>query len=275
MAKSHWGRQFHEDQSISRFKHYKPRPNEVVPLAPTHPAVVEGRTLFPTTVVSAEDSPRVLVSGHNNPKLGRRVLKGPRAGWPIYHLTLEERKTCPSSCFNWTRCYGNGMHMARRHRAGRDLELKIMEEVSDLALDHPEGFVVRLHTLGDFYSVGYVKFWGRLIDAIPQLHVFGFTSRLTTDLDSKDIAEAILDLTSRKWDRFAIRFSRPTAGAQGATVVTEVIEGKGIIMCPAQTEKTGSCGSCGICWASATKGSAIAFLLHGSKKPGDSSTWTE
>lgn len=163
-GRSNWGRKFNEDQSLSRFPHYKPRPGEVVPLPSDHPAVVEGRTLFPKSVVAAEDSPRLLVSGHNNPKLGKQVLKGPRAGWPIYQLTLEERATCPSSCFNWARCYGNGMHMARRHRAGRDLELKLMEDLADLGVDHPQGFIVRLHTLGDFYSVGYVKFWGRMIE---------------------------------------------------------------------------------------------------------------
>jgi hypothetical protein len=69
-----------------------------VGLRQDHPAAVEGRTIFPRSVVGAADSPRLLVSGHNNSKLGKEVLRGSRAGWPIFHLTLEERATCPRSC---------------------------------------------------------------------------------------------------------------------------------------------------------------------------------
>lgn len=65
-----------------------------VRLVPTHPALVEGRTIFPSTVVAPADSPRLLVSGTNQRKIGRIVSKGRWKGFPLYTLTLEERATC-------------------------------------------------------------------------------------------------------------------------------------------------------------------------------------
>lgn len=64
------------------------------------PAAVEGRTRYPPTVVHIEDAQtsRPLISGHNNPKLGRLVKMGPWKGARIYHLSLEERATCPRTC---------------------------------------------------------------------------------------------------------------------------------------------------------------------------------
>lgn len=132
--------------ALRRFNSVKvSNPADVKALPDSHPAMVEKRTLFPTTVVDAKDSPNLLVSAVNNRKIGKEVLKGPWAGKPIFTLTLEERATCPSSCFMLARCYGNAMHMARRNRHGEELEALLHAELVDLAVDHPGGFVVRKH----------------------------------------------------------------------------------------------------------------------------------
>lgn len=101
--------------TVRRFASKPIEPERSPGLSVGHPALSEGRTIFPSTVTASKDSPRFLVSGHNNPKLGKAILKGPRAGWPIYQLSLEERATCPRSCEQWSTCYGNAMHLARRH----------------------------------------------------------------------------------------------------------------------------------------------------------------
>ena len=44
-----------------------------------------------------------------------------------------------------------------------------------LDIDHPNGFAVRLHNLGDFYSLQYVALWRRLLARHPALHVWGYT----------------------------------------------------------------------------------------------------
>lgn len=259
-----------ERGKISRFKaRHQGDASEYLSLADDHPAIVGQRTLFPKTVVNAVDSPRLLVSGKNNPKLGDHITKGPRAGWPIYHLTLEERATCSSSCAMWTSCYGNSMHMARRHRIDEHFYALLSAELTILAREHRAGFLVRLHTLGDFPSVEYVKFWADMLEKIPQLHVFGFTARNENDPDpeTRRIAQAIAFVANQVWDSFSIRFSTPTAVPQGATVYEKAVKSPEVIMCPAQIQATTACATCGLCWADATRFKTIGFLRHGMKKP--------
>lgn len=93
---------------LARFKPVHNDPADAVGLKPGHPALHEGRTIFPKSVIAAAESPRLLVSGKNNPKMGEVIVKGSRAGWPIYHLTLEERATCPRTCAQWADCFVPG-----------------------------------------------------------------------------------------------------------------------------------------------------------------------
>ena len=94
-----------------------------------------------------------LKSGENSAKIGGLIVKGRWRGFPVYTLTLEERATCPRTCHHWRSCFGNGTHLADRIAAGANLEWRLEREVALLDIDHPRGFVVRLHVLGDFYSV--------------------------------------------------------------------------------------------------------------------------
>jgi hypothetical protein len=242
-------------------------PGSVRGLSEDHPAVTEGRTLFPTTVVDAADSPRLLVSGQNSRKLGSHVTKGPWKGFPIYSLTLEERATCPDSCHLFSSCYGNSMPFARRHRHGPDLELKLYGEVADLAELHPRGFVVRLHQLGDFYSLDYVMRWSHMLKDFPALRCFGYTAWPR----HSPIGQTVKMLTDKQWDRFAIRFSSAEPKPQGATSIDYVPDGPRVpegIVCPAQMKRTDSCGSCGLCWHAAARDKTIVFVLHGPKFEG-------
>jgi hypothetical protein len=100
---------------LRRFESVKPK-GRGRSLAPTHAAVREARTIFPTTV-NAVDHPRVkriLKGGENSRKIGKRVTKGRYKGFFIFTLTLEERATCPRTCEVFGACYGNGMPYAQR-----------------------------------------------------------------------------------------------------------------------------------------------------------------
>lgn len=260
-----------KDHSLTRFAHAKVEPERAIGLRADHPALVQERTIFPSTVVSPWDSPALLVSGHNNSKLGGEIQKGPWAGMPQYHLTLEERATCPRSCAVWDRCFGNTMHMARRHDHRDPAFLTLLEaELWMKSREHPQGFVVRLHTLGDFFDMAYVRFWAHAVDTVPGLHVWGFTACLPTAEDprEREIGEAIAILTSAAWDRFAIRFSGH-AGGQGSVVLERPFDRDWLIMCPAQTEKTTACATCGLCWNEATRDKTIGFQVHGMKGSAD------
>src|SRR6202021_3450707 len=150
-----------------------PHSDEAVPISPGHPAAINARTTALRTVRDPDNN--VLKSAYNQRKIGGKVTKGKWKGFPIYSLTLEERATCPRSCSEWLSCYGNHMGRSIRYRHGKSLESAIKREVNDLAQRHPKGFVVRLHILGDFYSVDYVVMWSQLLLKHPALHIFGYT----------------------------------------------------------------------------------------------------
>jgi hypothetical protein len=238
---------------LHRFPSIKPKGHRVN-LRDDHPALA-GATIFPTRVFDVDEVPRVLISGVNSRKIGKTVMKGRWRGYPIFTLTLEERATCPSSCAEWRTCYGNSMHMARRVRAGDLFERYLWDELHEAQRSHPRGFVVRLHVLGDFYSVGYVSLWEQALADFPALRVFGYTARQPfTD----PIGAALNRLVQLHEDRFALRFSGLDLSRNGAIVVDAAADTEHLI-CPAQTGKTECCATCALCWHSDR---TIAFLRH-------------
>jgi hypothetical protein len=108
---------------------------------------------------------------------------------PIYTLTLEERASCPLTCKHWRSCYGNGMMVASRVQAGPELEARLEREIEVLDVRHVKGFVVRLHVLGDFYSVEYVELWRRLLRQYSTMRIWGYTARI--DAKNDPIAAAL------------------------------------------------------------------------------------
>lgn len=221
---------------------------------PNHPAIVDGRTLFPTKVMSVDVGDSLKPAQYQS-KIGNRVTKGAWKGMRIFALTLEERKTCPRSCKLWDGCYGNNMHHSRRMQHGAPLEIKLWRELSQLQRQYSRGFVVRLHILGDFYSVGYVEFWREAIDAFPALRVFGYTARQF----ETPIGRAIAGLRTSHWDRFAVRTSGAASGPRTMVIDAESDLPADVILCPAQTNATRSCATCSLCWASKKP---VAFLHH-------------
>jgi hypothetical protein len=219
-----------------------------------HPAYRSGRSIFPSRVYDPDEVKRVLKTGEQSRKIGKVVAKGHRRGWPIFTLTLEERATCPRTCQAWGYCYGNGMHAAERIVAGPELEAALWDELAALQTEHPGGFMVRLHVLGDFYSCAYVEMWERALEAFPALHAFGFTARDP----ASEIGASLWSLTEAHWHRFAIRYSGAKLPSKAAEICDSNPDSQAIT-CPAQLGKVGCCAECALCWHS-TK--SIAFLRH-------------
>ncbi len=261
------------DTTTRRFKLYHNRPEDIQTAKPNDPAVLEKRTRYPSSVKHPINVTRVLVEGHNNAKIGRRIQKGDWLGFPIYTLTLEERATCADDCFMKVDCYGNSMHLSRRHRHGEELEYSLDVELHGLAKYHPDGFVVRLHVLGDFYSVPYVKLWHDWMDSLPNLHVYGYTHRhpWSEDTESAAIGEAIATLKYDHPERFRMRWSSEEPLPGGATVIRRSFEGPVIPeghVCATYIDPDASCATCTMCWANAMRHKTIVFPLHGPLKAG-------
>lgn len=224
-------------------------------LAADHPAVTEGRTLFPSTRKNPQEVRRVLKSGRESRKIGAQVAKGKWKGFPIFTLTLEERATCPTSCKEWTTCYGNNMHWSHRFAPTPETLDAIKAELGRHQKKYPGGFVVRLHVLGDFHSAFYVHQWRLWLRDFPALHIFGYTAHTR----QSGVGLMLNMMSADMWDRFAIRFSHGV-GIRSARVVEDAREVKaGEILCPAQTGKTDCCATCALCWQT---DKPIVFLRH-------------
>lgn len=223
----------------------------------THRAVIDGTTLYRARVSDVADHEHIFKSGKHSREIGSHVVKGKWKGMPIFTLTLEERATCPRSCLHWQDCYGNKMNWSARLRHGPELEERIKYEIRRLASYHRGGFVVRLHVLGDFYSVGYTRLWISMLHLYKQLHVFGYTAYSPIS----DIGKLVQSMNG---ERCVIRFSDGGNTVQPKTVTiddeNELAVWNRPIVCPAQTGKSACCGTCALCWAAPDK--TIAFLRH-------------
>jgi hypothetical protein len=244
-----------------------------VPLSSNSAAIRDSGTKYPSRVrsvpepaprstLTATDSGHLLISGRNQRKLGVWIEKGDWKGMPVFSLALEERATCPSTCACWSTCYGNSMHLAIRYRHGSALERGLERELAELQALAPIGFVVRLHLLGDFYSVEYVELWAEWLKKYPALRVFGYTAwgRRT------DIGRAVARLAHRYWDRFAVRLSSSEPGPERAvTIWGEPPAGTDGIVCPAERGLSASCATCGLCWSPSFRHRPIFFMAHGGR----------
>ena len=225
----------------------------------TQIAVSENRTLFIKNRRNpiANKTP-ILKVGSNNDKLGGLIEKGIWTGMPIYSLTLEERKTCPISCPHYSDCYGNNMRYGHRFEHGQGLESRLEIELTRLSKIHKFGFVVRLHVLGDFYNVRYVKKWENWLKKFPNLKVFGYTGYLPND-ENKNYAKIgleILRIRIENPQRFQIRFSNGGDLDFSANPIDKGFKG---FTCPEQTGKVTTCSKCGLCW---TTNKSVNFITH-------------
>ncbi len=245
--------------SLRRFQHHNgPGTQRLVPISRGSPADIEGRTRYRATVVHPADSPRLLIRGINNRKIGDTVQKGRLKGAPIFMLTLEERATCPRSCHHWLSCYGNQMNWSRRHRHGPDLERRLGPELAGKQRRHPDGFLVRLHVLGDFYCTRYVECWRAWLSEFPALHIFAFTAWAP----ETEIGRALVAMASRFQDRCTVRHSSPRIeSAPTALLIGRASSHRhGLtVVCPEQLGRTACCATCGLCWNSRRD---IAFVDH-------------
>lgn len=233
-----------------------------------NPALKEARSIFISRVFDASALQRVLISGINNAKLGKMVTKGLWAGSPIYHLSLEERRTCPRSCPVFDACYGNGMPAAVRVHYNANLMRALDQQLGTLNQKHPNGFVVRLHVLGDFPDLDYVKAWINWSNRFKALQVEGYTAH---PRDS-EIGQAIWKMNLNRPKRWQIRNSVPPDAPHEPMQVSTLWdganqppEGMNAILCPQELGKTATCGTCALCWSPAMHDKRVVFLGHGGR----------
>lgn len=214
----------------------------------------------------------MLKSASYNKKLGKTVSIKKWKDMPMFALTLEERNTCTTACNQYKICYGNNMPFAKRHdHTDPDFLDNLDASINNVANQRgsKDGFVVRLHVLGDFYSKAYVNAWQSALNKYPGLHAFGYTHHR----HDSPIGKQLKRMNEVAPDRWQIRFSDDMDDQFRARVIsgtydkslkhftdydhTEVLANE--LVCPEQLGKTMGCTSCGYCWSSQNP---VVFLAH-------------
>ena len=125
----------------------------------------------------------------------------------IYSLTLEERATCPRYCPQFNDCYANKAIQGKawRYRHGPRLLAQLSAELRALSIEPAtiDGFVVRIHVLGDFYDEEYVRWWKEQLTLYPNLRVWGYTAYWK----DSEIGKAVAEVRLAYPDRFRVRWS--------------------------------------------------------------------
>ena len=230
-------------------------------MAQRQPTTVASRkpalTIYQKSV--KEPHHNMLKPGKNNAKLGDVVTAKMWQGSKMYSLTLEERATCPTTCDQWNNCYGNNMPFAHRFDvADPSFYHHLDDQLERLSKKHANGFVIRLHVLGDFFSTEYVAWWGARVAMHANLRVFGYTHHPSDTPIGQYIAR-FNRILPQQW---AIRFSDQIMTQMSAHVVQkDYVPMKGLeIVCPEQTGQAASCADCGLCWAATNR--KIMFVEH-------------
>ena len=235
--------------------------DKAMELNTNHKAIVNATTLYNAskfTIRDVSNYKHKVLKASTNIKLGKKVTKGKLKGMKMYTLTLIERETCTDECEHYTDCFGNNMHVAHRFEVNDAFMLRLESDIHATAVANPNGFLVRLHILGDFKSVEYTLFWERMMIHYPNLHVYGYSRN---HIDSKyshvrDIAKELIRLRSKYQERWAVRFSNKLDQEYSAN--SRDITDKGIT-CLAQVKTDVSCSDCTLCWSSKK---AIGFITH-------------
>ena len=201
-----------------------------------------------------------IIKDSKNVKLGKKVIKGMYNNYKLKTVTLIERETCPSDCIHWEDCYGNNMPFAHRisHEDQNLLQKRIYNELLNST---NQLLLIRLHVLGDFFNVKYVKFWSIMLNTFKNIAIYGYTANnINSKIElSRDIAKEIIKLNYSKHSH--IRFSNDLTNNFSANSydVVKPVKGKSIL-CPVQENKTANCGTCGLCWNQ--KNQSIIFKTH-------------
>ena len=217
-------------------------------------------TIYKKNIHNLNEYKFQILKNSTNKKLGKKVTKGKYINYKFKTLTLVERETCPPDCFHWETCYGNNMPFA--HRMSNDDQNLLQKRIyNELLKSTNQLLLIRLHVLGDFFNVKYVKFWSIMLNTFKNIAIYGYTANnINSKIElSRDIAREIIKLNYS--ENSHIRFSNDLKNKFSANSydVVKPIKGESIL-CPVQEDKTANCGTCGLCWNQKTQ--SIIFKTH-------------
>lgn len=195
-------------------------------------------------------------------------------------VTYRTSDSCPTTCPFLPKslggnggCYGTGriFGIAAKYVATLSVDaalakLKRMPKGSRFMRDRVVGDLV---TPAGEFDMPYVKVIAHVANTAG-LKVYGYTHAwpIMTAADVADVAESgyVLNASCETESdvKRAVSLGMPTVLAGDSWIDGEMIGGRRIVTCPAQTRDDVNCASCGLC-AKPDRACTVRFLLHGPK----------
>ncbi|MGW8177247.1 MAG: GP88 family protein [bacterium] len=174
----------------------------------------------------------------------------------IANFSLPAMKTCPGKTKFCKRfCYGQ-RNWYRTERVKQGLWDRYFISLSPQFADRVIGEIkdkkiklVRIHTVGDFYSVEYIKKWEKIARACAgSTKFYGYTRSWRVD-ELRPHLEYLME-NFLVWLRASIDYTTHQQKPEGWATFSSV-DGDGKL-CPHDSGKVMFCRDCGICWNSFT-----------------------
>lgn len=205
----------------------------------------------------------LVVAQSSNTKLGNM---------PASYRTLT---TCPESCpflpTNKGGCYGGGRLFGLAKKHARDIAeddaLKILKGARQDAKYLRDRVVGDVVAPDGSFDLPYVLTIARIAEK-SGVRAFGYTHhyRAMSPEDVQAVADSgyIMNASTETREDIeqAVALGLPTTVTGNSWTEGEVVAGRRITTCPAQTRNDVTCSSCGLC-AKPERACTVRFLLHG------------
>jgi len=168
---------------------------------------------------------------------------------PPFTTCPGKTKFCERFCYgarNWYRTDRVQQGLEDRYEVSKTPQFtdRVIEEIKDKKIK-----LVRIHTVGDFYSPDYVLKWPQIFHACSSTKFYCYT-RSWRIPELRNLLETLMEVFPNFRPRASVDYSTHKDKPEGwATFST--VDGDGKI-CPHDTGKVMFCRDCGICWNSFT-----------------------
>lgn len=180
--------------------------------------------------------------------------------------TYRTQESCPTTCVLFENgCYARGRIFGLARKFGTDDN---NQRVRDLVKEVPPNGSIRFNVSGDFLSedgtldADYVDACNYVADTRPDIKIIAYThawrqiDRSVFHFSVNASCESLADLVE------ALDLGWQAVLADTGEMLGDVVEGRRVIQCPAQTRDV-TCRDCNACAADTRTRPIIAFVVHG------------
>ena len=127
----------------------------------------------------------------------------------------------------------------------------------------PQGrAVLRIHESGDFFSVGYIRMWARVIASFPEVQFYAYTRSWRVETFRNELQQAAELSNFHLWGSTDSETGPAPGGWRDAYMMPKGTQrAERYATCPEQTGTQPDCSTCTLCWVAKPE-ARLAFIKH-------------